>query len=290
MRVLALGVCVLLAACNSVFGLEETVSVDAAFIDFDGDGVTDATDNCPTTANPDQADGDTDGFGDACDFCPTVASAANHDEDGDLVGDACDWCPGIEDFNDDVDADGVGDICDPNNTVANGRPAFETFETLPSAWQPTGIGWSSLDDATAPMATLPDTDGGLANTTLVTSVPFTAAIGYESDAPWSPMLEKAGIEATVNGHTIRCQQDCPSSACEGAINIDHSPYASTTPARPRPRSRLSLVIASTTSIACVWDSAAIAVGLPVGVMATGPVTLSVIGAPAVRVTYFEVIK
>ena len=35
--------------------------------DADGDGVPDATDNCPANANPTQADVDKDGFGDACD-------------------------------------------------------------------------------------------------------------------------------------------------------------------------------------------------------------------------------
>jgi len=37
-----------------------------ALIDSDGDGVADATDNCPLVANPDQADTDHDGIGDAC--------------------------------------------------------------------------------------------------------------------------------------------------------------------------------------------------------------------------------
>ena len=35
--------------------------------DADGDGVTDAEDNCPADANPDQADQDNDGLGDVCD-------------------------------------------------------------------------------------------------------------------------------------------------------------------------------------------------------------------------------
>ena len=42
----------------------------AADPDADGDGVPDATDNCPDKANSDQADGDKDGVGNACDTLP----------------------------------------------------------------------------------------------------------------------------------------------------------------------------------------------------------------------------
>jgi len=83
------GVIALLAGCNQAFGLDPTLSIDAGG-DFDHDGIFDVTDNCPTIANSDQANGDGDAFGDACDTCPTTPSASNHDEDGDFVGDACD--------------------------------------------------------------------------------------------------------------------------------------------------------------------------------------------------------
>jgi len=58
--------------------------------DADGDGVEDATDNCPLTANAGQADGDGDAVGDVCDNCSAVANADQFDGNGDGYGNLCD--------------------------------------------------------------------------------------------------------------------------------------------------------------------------------------------------------
>ncbi|MEP3837558.1 MAG: cadherin repeat domain-containing protein, partial [Algibacter sp.] len=62
-----------------------TVNVTDAIeiVDTDGDGISDANDNCPETPNPDQADNDGDGTGDICD----------DDDDNDDIPDVDDNCP-----------------------------------------------------------------------------------------------------------------------------------------------------------------------------------------------------
>jgi hypothetical protein len=76
--------------------------------DIDGDGVADATDNCPTVPNANQADADHDGIGDACDSCPNGT-----DTDRDGVCDAVDNCPAVANSDQrDSDGNGIGDLCD----------------------------------------------------------------------------------------------------------------------------------------------------------------------------------
>jgi len=82
-----------------------------ACTDTDEDGVCDADDNCPDTANEDQADSDGDGIGDVCEeeVCP-------EDTDGDGVCDDDDNCPAVSNPDQaDSDGDGVGDACEESN-------------------------------------------------------------------------------------------------------------------------------------------------------------------------------
>jgi PKD repeat protein len=84
-----------LTATDSMSGIDtatRTITVNTVIppiVDTDGDGVPDATDNCPLTPNPNQNDADGDGRGDACDNCPAVSNPNQADADNDGTGDVC---------------------------------------------------------------------------------------------------------------------------------------------------------------------------------------------------------
>ncbi len=94
--------------------------------DGDGDGIEDASDNCPTVFNPVrpmdngmQGDTDGDGDGDVCDVCPLDADATTctavdpNDRDHDGVANTTDNCPDTANPDQaDGDTDGKGDVCD----------------------------------------------------------------------------------------------------------------------------------------------------------------------------------
>ena len=102
--------------------------------DADGDGVTDAEDNCRNIANPMQFNNDTDALGDACDpdddndgeddgadNCPLTANADQNNTDMNVTdgGDACD---------DDDDNDGVKDLVDTCPTGVTGWASGPTTD------------------------------------------------------------------------------------------------------------------------------------------------------------------
>jgi hypothetical protein len=84
--------------------------------DSDGDGAGDVCDNCPFDRNDDQLDSDADGLGDPCDDDPGQPGDADRDDDG--APDWLDTCPDTPNPNDDDDdRDGLGDACDPHHCV-----------------------------------------------------------------------------------------------------------------------------------------------------------------------------
>jgi hypothetical protein len=125
-----------LAACNQVFGIDQTVN-DENF-DGDGDRVPDAIDNCVKIHNPSQHDEDADGVGDACDNCPLIANGTGTDDgDHDGVGDLCDAHPVTKGdclvvFDTFVEPAGFGAAWTIMTTGATVTPEVDSVHVTPS--------------------------------------------------------------------------------------------------------------------------------------------------------------
>ncbi len=102
-------------------------------VDTDGDGVADDADNCPSVANPDQANSDDDGMGNACDT----------DDDNDGTPDETDAFPTDPAEQTDTDGDGTGNNADTD----------DDGDTMPDEWENL-YGLNPLADDT-----LEDSDG-----------------------------------------------------------------------------------------------------------------------------------
>ena len=131
-------------------------------LDSDSDTVADYLDNCPNTANTDQANNDADAQGDACDL----------DDDNDGMPDTIELARGLDPFDPsdaagDLDGDGISNLDEYLSCVAANDPVCDAIAV----------------DSVAPVIT---TNGDIT----------VAAIGYVTDAGESATAED-GVDGTV---------------------------------------------------------------------------------------------
>jgi hypothetical protein len=149
--------------CQPLGTLPDIDAAIDALPDQDGDGVPDATDNCPGVANPLQENEDGDRFGDACDPCPPIADDQPLDSDG----------------------DGVADACDPNpSTAGDAILLFEGFHHgVPAGWTALGTWTANGDDVvgappgSGPAGTLSPPAGNSGHLTVSTNLTFVTELG-----------------------------------------------------------------------------------------------------------------
>ena len=188
-----------------------------AIADSDGDGVNDASDNCPAVSNVDQLDSDSDGAGDVCDAFP-LDPAASVDTDADGMPD--DWSEGktqvdstsdpVLVLDEDDDNDGVLDISDP--TLVSIRFKDNTFTTHLSV--------SQTPDRAITASDLRFTRKGSACYTVLEGSKLTSSTKtkYEAESAWPVDEGFLSGEYGIVGDTPRIFFN------DGSVEYDQSSY------------------------------------------------------------------
>ena len=179
--------------------------------DKDGDGIADATDNCPTVFNPirpmdngKQADTDGDGIGDACDKCPndageTCTAPSSDDIDDDGVPNWKDNCPELSNADQaDQDHDGKGDLCDLSCETSPNPGQLLCAQTydIPTLRNPAATGHPASGTVRAKITGVTVTGLRVANTTATPLVATDFGFFVQSSlAPWSGLYVQTGTVA-----------------------------------------------------------------------------------------------
>ena len=194
--------------------------------DGDMDDVLDSVDNCPTTANSDQADDDFDTVGTACDNCALVPNLDQSNQDSDAFGDACDNCVVVDNPDQsDTDNDGLGDSCDPCNLG-------DASDVLPLTleWNFNGIvhqGEEAQPDATSGFRAIGEQaleagQGRVSNLTSTMSG-LSYEIVAEAGVVDSVILSTRTFDDTVDGDNEGVQPDWLDSTIQTIVNGPVSP-------------------------------------------------------------------
>lgn len=206
--------CLALAACNPLFGLEETRLIDSSTIgvdDQDSDGVLDASDNCPTVANQRQEDIDGDLIGDVCDPCSfEFTPTLDRDNDGAVA--SADNCPTAANMSQtDGDGDAIGDGCDPNPGGADTVRCFADMATRVSNAWPIADPWKWLGTSSAYIFHQPSTATPFWLGALASGLrPSQIAVQVQLTAP---SLPTTNVEL-ANGVAVGAADQTASAACE----------------------------------------------------------------------------
>jgi hypothetical protein len=179
-------------------------TLDFSRPDADGDGIPDASDNCPQAPNPNQADADLDGIGDACDnFAPTAdAGGAYSGTEGSPIlftGTASDATPtGHLSSSWTFSDGGAGDGITTSHAFADNGSFVAALRVFDGEFAVTNAASVTVTNV-APTVTAPSGSTVLAGTAHLLQASFTDPGAV--DAPWSYTINWGDGTRTVTGST-----------------------------------------------------------------------------------------